>query len=174
MIEEEEEEKCIEVLADPGVLFDGLDGVDFIFLTVSAWTQFYSILCPILFSLLATLYFLHSLSVYNYDSLHNARSAQSGSTNAIYLPDAPSDAKSSSMYLFYALGAFLLLISGAFIAYRYQRKCEQVFRFFLVADIFLILGIGFAILMVIVAVNYNLTMDLLSFWLLVFNFGIVG
>eukprot|EP01084_Bolivina_argentea_P302814 522733_1 len=45
-IEEEEETKYIEILADPGVLFDGLDGVDYIFLTVSAWTQFYSILCP--------------------------------------------------------------------------------------------------------------------------------
>merc|ERR1711971_115869 len=159
IIEEAEDEndgqngaKYIEVLADPGVLFDGLDGVDYVFLTVSAWTQFYSILCPILFSLLCTLYFLHNLTVYNYNALQNAPSATADSSNAYYLPNAPNEEKSSSMYLFYALGAFIVLISGAFIAYRFQRKCEQIFRLFLVGDIFLILSIGFVILCVIVAI----------------------
>ena len=166
--------KYIEILADPGVLFDGLDGVDYIFLTVSAWTQFYSILCPILFSLFCTLYFLYELDIYNYNSAKNMRQATSDSANGISLPDAPSKEQSSSMYLFYALGAFLILITGAFIAYKFQRKCEQVFRAFLVLDIFLILSIGFAILFVILGVNYNLTMDTISFWLLVYNFGIIG
>ena len=172
---EEDETKYIEVLADPGVLFDGLDGVDYIFLTVSAWTQFYSILCPILLSILGTLYFLYELGVYSYNLEHNMRASSSTQKSpAINLPDKPSDEPSSSLYLFYALGAFLVLITGAFIAYKFQRKCEQVFRAFLVLDIFLILSIGFAILFYILGRNYNVTMDAFTFSIFVYNFGVVG
>eukprot|EP00485_Elphidium_margaritaceum_P001753 CAMPEP_0202694486 /NCGR_PEP_ID=MMETSP1385-20130828/8338_1 /ASSEMBLY_ACC=CAM_ASM_000861 /TAXON_ID=933848 /ORGANISM="Elphidium margaritaceum" /LENGTH=1197 /DNA_ID=CAMNT_0049350343 /DNA_START=32 /DNA_END=3625 /DNA_ORIENTATION=+ len=164
----------IEVLADAGVLFDGLDGVDYVFLTVSAWTQFYSILCPIVFSLACTLYFVYQLSVYNYAVNNDRRWSLADSANAISLPDAPSADTNSSVYLFYALGAFVVLIVGAFIAYKFQRRCEQFFRLFLVFDILLILSIGFAILLFIAGVNYNFTADMLSFWLLVYNFGVIG
>jgi len=123
---------------------------------------------------MATLYFLYALALYNYNEQHNRRSAGSDSRNAISLPDAPTDGASSSVYLFYALGAFIVLITGAFIAYRFQRRCEQVFRLFLVGDIFLILAIGFAILLVIVGINYNLSIDAVTFGVLVYNLGVVG
>ena len=57
--------KKIEVLADDGVIFDGPEGDDYMFLTISAWTQFYNILLPVLICVLATIIFIYELDYYN-------------------------------------------------------------------------------------------------------------
>ena len=90
------------------------------------------------------------------------------------MPDAPEESSDKSIYLYVGLAAIVILVVGACLAYKFQRQCEKVFRLFLVFDIFLILSIGVAILFFVVCYNYNITMDTVSFCLIVWNFGVLG
>jgi len=155
----------IEVHADKGLLFDGPEGQDYVNLTIQAWGEFYSIIGPIVGTLIAVLLFLGQITEFT----NGATAVKPG---PVSLPDQPKPKPSTEIYVI--IVALVTIFLAMFCLIRFRQWCEIIFRSFMVIDIFMILALGAGILCMVTATNLKISTDIISMLAATWNFGIVG
>jgi len=156
----------IQVWADPGLLFEGAHGQDYINLTIHALGEFYGIVGPILINLFVVLLFLRQIEEFNSNSYMPI--------SPIFLPDMPRTSSSNKMEFVYAFIAILGTFLFIFYMIRFREQFVALFRWFTAIDIFFILAAVPGILLMVSSVNLNINTDVFSAGFFAINFGIIG
>jgi len=157
----------VQVYADKGLLFEGEKGQDFIDLTTQALGEFYNIMSPILITLFTVPLVLRQIEKFTLNiPMEKPR--------VINLPDLPRAHPSHNMIVWF--GIITIVVVAAMLAYlRWFRARFMAFvRFFMAIDIFLILAIGAALIIIVCFANLNVSTDIVSVEMFAYNFGIVG
>jgi hypothetical protein len=90
------------------------------------------------------------------------------------LSGEPSQEIDTTTLLIFAAILFALMVLLMFLGYRYREQCENMLKRFLVVDILIIYCLGSGYMLLVLAQEFVIPFDLITYFMLVWNFGALG